>query len=118
MKRPFIIPAREKLKIRKLVLSALGHGAQAARTGNDLARVCGYRDDRYVRVMIRELIAEGVPIASSVSERMGFFIVQNEHEAAAYIRILKARIREDENRLRDFEAAVASYSLPEQLAFV
>lgn len=114
--RPFIIPARDRPKLRKEVMSALGYGRKAAITGKDLASRLGYRDDRLIRVMIRELIAEGVPIASSVSEPMGFFIVKTDEEAANYIRGLKDRIKEDESRLRDFEAAVASFSPPEQLA--
>ncbi len=116
--KPFIIPAKQKPQIRKQVLDGMGYGRKAARTGNDLASAYGYSDDRYIRVMIRELIGEGVPIASAVSPPLGFFIAQNEYEAAEYIRVLKARIWEDEDRLRDFLKACTEFSLPEQLALV
>lgn len=118
MTKPFVIPKQERPKLRKSVLERLGHGRGAAITGGQLASRLQYKDDRLIRVMIRELIAEGVPIASSVSPPMGFFIVDDPDEAAKYIRILKERIKEDQARLRDFEAAVAAYSPPEQLSLV
>ncbi len=110
--------AQERPKLRKTILEHLRHGRTAAITGSQLAVACGYRDDRLIRVLIRELIAEGVPIASSVSPPMGFFIIDNPDEAAKYIKVLKERIKEDQARLRDFEKATEEYSPPEQLALV
>lgn len=111
----FVLTAQDRIRLRKRVLDALGRGRRNAITGSELARILGERDDRKIRVLIRELIAEGVPIASSVSPpTMGFYIVQNENEASAYIRVLKERIKEDTRRLEDFERAVANYNPPEQ----
>ena len=112
--KPFVLTAQDRTRLRKRVLDALGRGRKNAVTGSDLALILGERDDRKIRLLIRELIAEGVPVASSVAEPMGFYIVQNENEAAAYIRVLKERIKEDTKRLEDFERAVANYSLPAQ----
>lgn len=110
----FVLTAQDRIRLRKRVLDALGRGRRNAITGSELARILGERDDRKIRVLIRELIAEGVPIASSVSEPMGFYIVANEYEAADYIRVLNERIKEDTTRLRDFEKAVSNLNIPEQ----
>ena len=96
------------------MLATLRIGRANAITGKDIAHALGQPDDREIRLVIQELIGEGVPIASSVSEPMGFYIVANEHEAADYIKVLKERIREDMARLRDFETACHEFSIPEQ----
>lgn len=113
--KPFILAASERTYLRAKVLKLLQHGRQNAIRGNALAHMLNQPDDRKIRVVIRELIAEGVPIASSVSEPMGYYITSNEYEAADYIRVLKERIKEDESRLTDFEKAVAHFQIPEQL---
>ena len=114
MTKPFILTAEDRAKLRSRVLTLIKTGHRNAITGRDIAHAIGQSDDRKVRLIIRELIAEGVPIASSVSEPMGFYIVANEHEAADYMRVLKERIREDTVRLRDFEAACHEFQIPEQ----
>lgn len=112
--KPFILTTHDRLKLRKAVLERLKRGRRNALRGKELARELRQPDDRKIRLVIRELISEGVPVASAVSEPMGFYIVANEHEAADYIRVLKERIREDTARLQDFEKAVSDFSVPEQ----
>jgi len=114
MSKPFVLTAQDRLKLHTAVLERIPRGRQNAVRGKELAHQLGQHDDRKIRLIIRELISEGVPIASAVSEPMGFYIVANEHEAANYIRGLKERIREDGARLRDFEAACHQFSLPQQ----
>ena len=112
--KPFILTAQEGLKLKYGLMKVLQRGQNSAIRGKDLAHTFGYPDDRRIRLAIRELISEGTPIASSVSEPMGFYIVANEFEAGRYIKGLKDRIKEDENRLRDFENACSDMSIPEQ----
>ena len=112
--RPFILTAQDRIRLRNKVLRSLGKGRSNAIRGKDLAHQLGERDDRKIRLVIRELISEGVPVASAVSEPMGFYIVANEYEAADYIRVLKERIKEDSARLQDFEKAVSNLNIPEQ----
>ena len=114
MNRPFILTADDRVKLRGRVFQILKPGRRSAMTGKEIARVLGQSDDRKIRLVIRELIAEGVPVASSVSDPMGFYIVASDYEAADYIRVLKERIKEDMARLRDFEAACHEFSIPEQ----
>ena len=47
-------------------MTTLKTGRRSAITGKRIAHTLGQSDDRKIRLMIRELIAEGVPIASSV----------------------------------------------------
>lgn len=114
--RPFILTPHDRIRLRNAILATLKRGKNNAIKGSELARLLGERDDRRARVAIRELIKEGVPIASSVTEPMGFFIVANEFEASNYIRVLKERIKQDTSRLEDFERAVSNYTIPEQLS--
>lgn len=114
MSKPFILTAEDRVKLRSRVLATIKTGRRNAITGKEIARTLGQSDDRKIRLIIRELIAEGVPVASSVSDPMGFYIVVSEYEAADYIRVLKERIKEDTARLRDFETACHEFAIPEQ----
>jgi len=112
--KPFILTAEDRVKLTNRVRNELKPGHQNAVRGKDLAIRLGQNDDRKIRLIIRELIATGVPIASSVSEPMGYYIITNEYEAHAYIRVLTERIKEDTARLNDFKrAAGQSFHIPE-----
>ena len=113
--KPFILTAEDRVRLTNRVRNELKEGRQNAIRGKDLAIRLGQNDDRKIRLIIRELIATGAPIASSVSEPMGFYIIANGHEAHDYIKVLMARIKEDSARLNDFKKAAASlFSIPEQ----
>ena len=121
MSRPFILTSQDRHQLRGAVMRILeGHRGQAnAIRGSQLASELRQPDDRKVRLVIRELIKEGMPIASSVSEPYGFFIVETQDEAVRYIQGIKSRISEDQARLNDFEKAAAAYwELPRQLQMV
>lgn len=121
MSKPFILTAEQRKHLKGKVLHHLltyCRGRQNAIRGKALAWQWGYGDDRLVRLIIRELIAEGYPIASAVSEPMGYFLAINEHEAAGYIRVLNERIKEDQSRLYDFLLASHEFTLPEQMTLV
>ena len=113
--KPFILTAEDRVKLTNRVRNELKAGRQNAIRGKDMAIRLGQNDDRKIRLVIRELIAAGVPIASSVSEPMGFYFITNEHEAHDYIRVLTERIKEDTARLNDFKRAASQfYQVPEQ----
>ena len=118
-RKPFILTEQERPVLRKKVLSALKPGKRTAITGKELARLCNRADDRLIRVTIEELIQEGVPVAASVSEPYGFYIVSNSVEAAEYIRVLQGRKREIELRLEHFERACQTMEgIPRQPSLV
>ena len=121
MTKPFILTAQQRKGLKGKVLNHLvtyRRGRKSAIRGKDLAWQWGYGDDRVVRLIIRELIAEGYPIAAAVSEPMGFFLAINEHEALDYARVLKERIKEDQARLDDFLKACHEFTLPEQITLM
>ena len=95
-------------KFLERVLALLSeHRRQPALTGMEIARTFGFTSDRIVRVAIRELIAQGHPIAASVSEPMGYRLITDAHEAEIYERVLRSRALKTLERLRDFRRATA-----------
>ena len=104
-----------KIDLREAILYQLQRGKQNALPGRILAQRLGFKDDRRIRLAIRELITEGYPIASSVSPPMGFFIAQDRIEATQYLSDLKGRLVEDAYRRRDFKIAAKAILQPEQL---
>lgn len=92
--------------LKPAILRCLRHGKDQAITGRQLARILGQRDDRGIRLAIRRLIADGVPVASSVHPPLGYYIVSTLEEAEEYLANLTARIAEDADRQRDFRRAV------------
>jgi len=90
MNSRFVPTAPERTRLRAGVMKALRYGRINAITGNELARSLHEPDDRRIRVVIRDLIREGVPVASSVVPPYGYYICANVDEAAAYIRVLKS----------------------------
>jgi DNA-binding GntR family transcriptional regulator len=84
-------------------------GPENAITGKELAELHGYRDDRTVRLAIRELIAEGVPVASNGD---GYFIITTRQQAEEYAGSIKSRLIEDAIRRRDFRKAADEWLTP------
>ena len=91
--------------IKEETRALLQYGKENAVTGKELAKTMGLPNDRAVRQAIRELIADRVPIASSVTPPYGYFITRNEEEATKYLAVLKSRLVEDAYRRRDFRLA-------------
>jgi len=104
-----------KTDLKYAILTQLKRGRSNALPGRLLAQRLGFKDDRRIRNTIRELIAEGHPIAASVSPPMGFFIAQTKNEVEQYLSDLKGRLVEDAYRRRDFKIAARAILQPEQL---
>ena len=81
-------------------------GRAKAITNSALAKIVGVHD-RYIQLMIRELISEGYPIASATDQPAGYFIPENWQEAEDYANSLKNRLIEDAKRRRDFKKSCA-----------
>jgi len=82
-------------------------GLNRAITGRELARIIGESDDRHIRSDIRELRAQGFPIASSTKLPYGYFIVETLQEANDFMQQLKNRLIENALTRRDFKRAIA-----------
>ena len=93
----------------------LGIGRENAMTGATLAARFGHRSDRAVRLAIRQLIDEGLPVASETTAPAGFFIANTQEEVDTYAKALRARLIEDAKRRRDFLRAAKNIKLPGQL---
>lgn len=82
-------------------------GRENAITGRSIAAQCGMKDDRQVRLAIRDLIKDGWPIASATEPPAGYYLVETLAEAEAYKAGLRSRLIEDAKRRRDFKVAAA-----------
>jgi len=105
---PYILTKVEERDLPASIMEILGEhkGSCNAITGIRIARRLGYRNDRKVRVVIQRLIAEGKPIAASVSEPVGYYLVQTREEAEAYAAVLRSRATRTFERLHDFQRAI------------
>ena len=97
------------IDLHKSVLQILQHGRHRAITGKDIAHSLGFREDRQVRLAIRDLIAEGHPVASAVQPPMGYFLVESLAEAKEYQAGLRSWLIHDALRLRDFKVSAGRY---------
>jgi len=99
------------IDIQREVLKILEYhqGRENAIKGQVIASRLGHKNDRAVRLAIRELIASGVPVASSVQEPQGFFIAETYQEALDYMRSLRERLISDAVRRRDFKVGAYRY---------
>ena len=67
------------------------------------------KDERIIRLLIRELISEGLPIASRTELPAGYFLITNFNEANRYANSIKGRLIEDAIRRRDFKRSASLY---------
>lgn len=98
-----------KSQLKRILQRHEGRGQ--AITARELAAVTGY-DERRVRLVIRELITDGLPVASSTESPAGYFMVATWEEAHRYAESIKGRLIEDAIRRRDFRRSVALYLKP------
>ena len=102
------------LKSRLKTLLLKHEGKARAITGRELATIVGHRDDRQVRMVIRELITDGLPVASSTEFPAGYFIVATRQEVEEYAASIRSRLIEDAIRRRDFRRAANMHLAPAQ----
>ena len=101
-----------KTEVRHILVRHEGHDRPI--TGKELADILKHNNDRKIRLAIRQLISEGLPVASSVHEPMGYFIVTTWEEARLYAESIRNRLIEDALRRRDFRRSAAMYLKPAQ----
>ena len=87
-------------------------GRDRAITGKELAKMLGHRDDREIRQVIRALIKDGLPVASTTRPPAGYFLVTSYEEAREYANSIKGRLIEDALRRRDFRRAADCHLKP------
>ena len=102
-------------ELKETVRAQLHLGHARALPGQFLANKLGLKNDRQIRKVIRELIADGLPVAASVQRPHGFFIAETKQEIKSYATVMKSRLVEDAYRLRDFKRASFKTLKPEQL---
>lgn len=86
-------------------------GTDYAITSRELAALTG-KPERTVRLVIRELIRDGLPVASRTEPPAGYYIVTSRRQAQEYADSLKSRLIEDARRRRDFRTAADGWLTP------
>jgi len=74
-------------ELKQEVRHLLRYGKQKSRTGKELASILGFSNDRLVRLAIRDLIAEGLLVISSVHPPYGYYIADNPEEIIEYTNV-------------------------------
>ena len=104
--------------LQDAINSRLGEGKAQAKTSQELADSL-FSDPRQVRRAIRQLIAQGAPIASSTDGQTGgYYLASTPGEAKEYMDDQQTRIIENCKRLRDFKRAARPLLYPGQLPLI
>lgn len=90
-------------------------GEENAKKGSELAVILRYPNDRPIRIAIRELIAEGLPVGATTKPPFGYYIINTEKEANDYLDALKSRLIQDAYRRRDIKRATEELRNPHQM---
>ena len=87
-------------------------GEARAIPGRELAAMFNLRDDRRVRLTIRELIADGLPIISRTEHPGGYFVPTSVEEAKHCTESLRSRAIEIFLRRKELIRHTALYLKP------
>lgn len=105
-------------ELKQEVRLLLRTGKEKARKGQEIAKVLGFSNDRCVRLTIRELIADGLPVISSVHLPYGYYIADNPEEITEHLGELRHRALEVLGRYKDLKLASREILQPHQMALI
>lgn len=75
----------------------------------EIARCLEMKDDRAVQYAIEELIESGVPVCSSCSQPMGYFLPETREEAENYKHQLRSRAIGNFHRYKNFKKSFQNW---------
>jgi len=104
-------------ELKQEVRQLLRIGKEKARTGEDIAKLLGV-NYRLIRLTIRELIADGLPVISSVHPPYGYYIADNPEEVTEHLGDLRHRALEVLGRYKDLKLASRKILQPHQMALI
>lgn len=102
---------KAELKGRLRMILRVRNGRPSAITAGELSMITE-STERNVRLAIRELITEGLPVASTTELPGGYFLVATRQEAEQYAASIRSRLIEDAIRRRDFRRAADMHLTP------
>ena len=104
-------------QLKGAVLEQLGTGKATAITGSELAYRLDKSNTRTIRLAIRELIADGIPVIGSMHRPYGYFIAENIEECLGYMAQLRGYLIEEAKRRRDIKRLAERYFSGQLLMF-
>lgn len=112
------MPANATAELKQEVQFLLKYGKEHATTGQVLALTLNYNNDRLVRQAIRDLIADGIPIISSVNPPYGYYIANSPEDITEHLGELRHRALEILGRYKDLKLASRDILQPHQMALI
>ena len=112
------MPGSATIELKQEVRQLLRMGKEKARTGKELARTLGFKDDRLIRQAIRSLIADGIPVISSVHPPYGYYIAESPADITEHLEDLRHRALEILGRYKDLKMASRDILQPHQMALI
>lgn len=106
------------IELKQEVKLLLNTGKGYATTGEALALTLNYKNDRFIRLAIRELIADGIPVISSVNPPYGYYIANSPDDITEHLGDLRHRALEILRRYRDLKLASRNILQPHQMALI
>lgn len=101
--------------LKEQVLHSLNTGRSKAIPGRVLAHRLGFKTDRQIRLAIRELQEDGIPIIGRSTPPYGYYIADNIAEIQAQREVLKGYIIELAKHMRDLKLSVRTLQHEKQL---
>lgn len=112
------MPTNATSELKQEVKRLLKFGKEHATTGKVLASRLNYKNDRLIRLAIRELIEDGVPVASSVQPPYGYYIADSPEDITEHLGELRHRALEILGRYQDLKLASRDILQPHQMALI
>lgn len=103
----YTMDEKETLKLTLKILNYLKYGHENAVQLKELKRKLFLRDDRKIRLAIREL-RKSCPIAIASKKPYGYFIIATPEEYEEFRNYIISRIDEERQMLEDVEASAKS----------
>ena len=106
--KKFTLTPREVRDLPPMVMGILRQhvGADDAIVGAQIARQCGYGDDRKIREAIRLLRLAHHPIAMSNGRNLGYFMARTRAEFSGFLANMGSRLSKESEVLRAGEATM------------
>ena len=104
--------------LKEQVLHELHTGRSKAIPGRVLAHRLGFKTDRQIRLAIRELVEDGIPVIGRSAKPRGYYIADNIAEIQAQREVLKGYIIELAKHMRDLKYTIRTLQHEKQLVLM
>jgi len=112
------MPGNSSIELKQEVKLLLKYGRAHATTGETMAQRLHFKNDRLIRLAIRDLIAEGKPILSSIRPPYGYYLPDSPNDITEHLEDLRHRALEILGRYKDLKLASRDILQSHQMALI